>query len=74
MPPNFLPAVGCWAFLREWRGGEGTALVVGRNQLNESSDFVEMTSRLQKNPFGTAELRWPTRLGQEESSPAGCSK
>lgn len=42
--------------LRESIGGEGTALVVGRDQLNESPDFMGMTSRLQKNHFGTAEL------------------
>ena len=41
---------------------------------NEYPDFVEMTSRLRNDYFATAELRWPTRLGQEESSPVGCSK
>ena len=29
---------------------------------------------MRKNYFGTAELRWPTRLGQKEHTLAGCSK
>ena len=31
-------------------------------------------SRLRENYFGTAELRWPVRLGYEAHPPAGCSK
>ena len=31
-------------------------------------------SRLRKNHFGTTKLRWPTRLGQEKNTSAGCSK
>ena len=33
-----------------------------------------LSSSLRKNHFGIAELRWPIRLGQEENTPAGCSK
>jgi hypothetical protein len=29
-----------------------------------------VTSRLRKNHFGTAEIRWPARMGQEEKTPA----
>lgn len=37
----------------------------GRNVLIE----CRMTSRLRKNHFGTAEIRWPARMGQEENPP-----
>jgi hypothetical protein len=31
-------------------------------------------SRLQENHFDIAERRWPARVAQQESTPAGCSK
>jgi hypothetical protein len=37
-------------------------------------DPTPTSSRLRKNHFGRAELRWLARLGQEENTPAGCSK
>jgi hypothetical protein len=49
--------------VRNDAGGGRTVLIVCRT-----------TSRLRKNHFGTTELRWPVRLGQEENVPAGCSK
>ena len=36
--------------------------------------LANSTSRLRKNHFGTAELRWPAHWGQQENAPAGCSK
>ena len=33
-----------------------------------------VTNRLRRNQSGTAKLRQPTRLGQEENTHAGCSK
>jgi hypothetical protein len=54
--------------------GDDTALAEGQAQLNESPDFVEMTSRLQKN---SPQLVWePTdrMLVMIPERPAGCSK